>query len=57
MRGEIATRKSDVEGIRRAYAELFEDGMPTSMAAMEAAVRARLGLVWMVRGRRLAPPA
>ena len=57
LKPEIVTQRSSVEVVRAAYADLFEDGMPTSMAAMEAVVRARLGLVWMVRGRKLSPSA
>ena len=57
LKPKIVTQRSSVEVVRAAYADLFEDGMPTSMAAMEAVVRARLGLVWMVRGRKLSPSA
>lgn len=40
------------EGVRDAYLKLFPEGFPATMAAVEEAVRARLGQTWMHRGAR-----
>ena len=37
-----------------AYQKVFGEGLPGTMAGVEAAVRARLGIVWMRRGKRIA---
>ena len=47
----IATKTREKE-IRKAYRELFKNGFPATMAALEAVVRGRLGLVWMRRRRK-----
>ncbi len=51
LKTRINVLKSNIEQIQCAYQLLFGDGMPGTMAALEAAVRARLGLAWMRRGR------
>ena len=43
---------SQTESVRGAYLTLFPDGFPGTMAAVEEAVRARLGQTWMHRGAR-----
>ena len=57
LKWQIHVLKSNVESIQKAYNELFGAGIPRTMAALEAAVRERLGLAWMRRGRRKAEPA
>ena len=57
LKTAIRVLKSNVEDIRKAHHELFGAGMPGTMAALEVAVRERLGLAWMRRGRRKAKPA
>ena len=65
LKSTINVLKSNVDEIRKAYQELFGSGLPESvpesmpktMAALEAAVRERLGLAWMRRGRCKAEPA
>ncbi len=57
LKSRINVMKSNVEHIKQAYRELFGAGTPATMAALEAAVRERLGLAWMQRGRRKAEPA
>ena len=47
--------KSNVEEVVKSYSEIFRDwapGTPGTMAALERAVRERLGLAWMRRGRQ-----
>ena len=51
---EISVKSTATEGVRKAYREMFEDGFPSTMAGVEAAARARLGIVWMRRGRHVA---
>ena len=51
---EISVKPTAGEGMRKAFQEVFGEGVPGTMAGMEAAVRARLGIVWMRRGRRTA---
>ena len=51
---EISVKPTAGEEVRKAYQEVFRDGFPATMAGVEAAVRARLGVVWMRRGRRSA---
>ncbi len=53
-RSEISVKPTAEEGVRKAFQEVFVDGFPSTMAGVEAAVRARLGVVWMRRGRRSA---
>ena len=52
LKQTINVMKSNVEQIKKAYHAMFGDGMPGSMAALEAVVRERLGLAWMRRVRR-----
>lgn len=49
FRTPAATR---AESVRNAYRELFPEEFPRTMAAVEEAVRARLGQTWMHRGAR-----
>ena len=49
FRTPAATR---AESVRDAYRELFPEEFPRTMAAVEEAVRARLGQTWMHRGAR-----
>ena len=51
MKMRFSVIKSNVEEIKKAHRELFGSGMPGTMAALEAALRERLGLAWMRRGR------
>ncbi len=51
---EISVKPTASEEIRKAFQEMFGDGFPNTMAGVEAAVRARLGVVWMRRNRRYA---
>ena len=51
---EISVKPTATEGVRKAYKEVFGDGFPATMAGVEEAVRARLGVVWMRRKRRYA---
>ena len=51
---KISVKATATEGERKAFQEVFGEGIPDTMAGMEAAVRARLGVVWMRRGRRSA---
>ena len=57
LKSKINVLKSNIENIKRAYHELFDSGMPGTMAALEAVVRERLGLAWMRRGRKAEPAA
>ena len=43
---------SKEEDVRKAHREMFGSQCPATMAALEVAVRSRLGLVWMRRGKR-----
>ena len=52
MESKISVKPTAAEGVRKAYQEVFGEGFPVTMAGVEAAVRARLGIVWMRRGRR-----
>ena len=49
---KISVKPTATEGVRKAYQKMFGEGFPDTMAGVEAAVRARLGIVWMRRGRR-----
>ena len=51
---KISVKPTAPEGVRKAYQEVFGEGFPGTMAGVEAAVRARLGIVWMRRGKRIA---
>ncbi len=51
---KISVKPTAPEEVRKAFREMFGDGVPDTMAGMENAVRARLGIVWMRRGRRTA---
>ena len=51
---KISVKPTTPEGVRKAYQEVFGEGFPGTMAGVEAAVRARLGIVWMRRGKRIA---
>ena len=52
LKCRINVMKSNVEYVKQAYQDMFGAGIPTTMAALEAAVRERLGLAWMQRGGR-----
>ena len=43
---------SNTEEVRKAFQELFGEGMPRTMAALEERVRLTLGKVWMRRRRK-----
>ena len=45
--------KTNVNEVRNAYGEIFRSGVPVTMAGLEVAVREKLGLAWMRRGRRI----
>ncbi len=49
---EISVKPTAEERVRKAFQEVFSGRVPDTMAGVEAAVRARLGVVWMRRGRR-----
>ncbi len=51
---KISVVPTAAEGVRKAFEEMFGEGSPGTMAGVEAAVRARLGVAWMRRRRRCA---
>ena len=57
LKERINVMKSNVESIKKSYHDLFDAGLPGTMAALEATVRERLGLAWMRRGGRKTEPA
>ena len=52
LRRQCRLLVSREESVRKAHREMFGSPCPATMAALEAAVRSRLGLVWMRRGKR-----
>ena len=52
LKSGIKLLKSNVKEVIQSHTEMFQGWMPGTMAALEAAVRERLGLAWMRRGRQ-----
>lgn len=52
MRETMRVEASNTEEVRKAFQELFGEGMPRTMAALEERVRLTLGKVWMQRRRK-----